>query len=164
MNVYTEASKALKGKILFSYSDIQDGLQRNIANMLDVTEEKMPVLKALSAGKKHKCPSKPADLTVEIISKWVDDILAGAAPFDYKSEPIPASNDAPVTIIVGDNQEKTITDPTKDVFVMFYSSIRCPKCDKVAPIYEKLGEFFAKNKDIVIAKLDVSANEPQMEL
>lgn len=40
-----------------------------------------------------------------------------------------------------------------------FFSVRCGHCKQLEPIYEKLAEHFEKDDDIVIAKMDATANE-----
>jgi len=40
---------------------------------------------------------------VENLSKFVGEYLAGHLKPHIKSEPVPASNDGPVTVVVGEN-------------------------------------------------------------
>lgn len=43
-------------------------------------------------------------------------------------------------------------DPSKHVLVEFYAPW-CGHCKKLAPLYEKVGDIFAAENDVVIAKV-----------
>lgn len=75
-----------------------------------------------------------------------------------KSEPIPESNDEPVTVIVGKQFDELVLNNDNDVLVEFYAPW-CGHCKSLAPEYEKLGEEFADNDKVVIAKMDSTAND-----
>jgi protein disulfide isomerase len=74
------------------------------------------------------------------------------------SEDIPASNDGPVKVVVGEEFDKIVKDPTKDVLIMFYAPW-CGHCKKLKPVWEELGKEFEGKEDIVIAKFDATLNE-----
>lgn len=76
----------------------------------------------------------------------------------YKSEAVPEPNDEPVTVIVGKNFEEIVMDESKDVLLEVYAPW-CGHCKKLEPIYNELGEKYADNKNLVIAKMDGTANE-----
>ena len=75
-----------------------------------------------------------------------------------KSDTIPESNDGPVTVVVGDQFEEIVMDPTRDVFVMYYAPW-CGHCKNLAPTWERLGKSYASNPDLVIAKSDATSNK-----
>jgi len=160
MNVFTEAAKTHKGKMLFSYADITGGIQERLAEFMGVTKEQMPTLRAILPEdmKKFACETKPADLTVDIIGKWADDVLSGAVKPSLKSEEIPETNDEGVFTLVGKQWEEIVMDPTKDVLVKYYAPW-CGHCKKLAPIWDRLGEQYANEKNLIIAKFDSTANE-----
>eukprot|EP01130_Rhizamoeba_saxonica_P016440 TRINITY_DN75_c0_g2_i1.p1 TRINITY_DN75_c0_g2~~TRINITY_DN75_c0_g2_i1.p1 ORF type:complete len:481 (+),score=147.03 TRINITY_DN75_c0_g2_i1:69-1511(+) len=83
---------------------------------------------------------------------------AGTYPVFVKSEPIPESNDGPVTVIVGKTFNDIVADKSKNVLVEFYAPW-CGHCKKLAPTYEELGTAFADNEDVIIAKIDATSNK-----
>jgi protein disulfide-isomerase A1 len=160
--VFEEASKAHKGKMLFSYSDATNDIQGKLADFMGVKDADLPTLRAIIPDKMTKFTHEktPADMTVDSIGAFVDGIKAGTIKPFLKSEPIPESNDGPVKVIVGDEWETIVKDPTKDVLVKYYAPW-CGHCKKLAPIWEELGEHYKDQPDLVIAKFDATANEAE---
>lgn len=84
--------------------------------------------------------------------------VEGTLEASVKSEEEPADNNGPVIVIVGTNYEKIVLDESKDVMLEFYAPW-CGHCKSLTPKYEKLGEAFANNANVVIAKIDATAND-----
>jgi protein disulfide isomerase family A protein 3 len=97
--------------------------------------------------------------SVAALEKFTTDLLAGGLEPYIKSEPLPADNSGPVKVIVGKNFDEIVNDPTKDVLIEFYAPW-CGHCKTLEPKYVELGQKLAGNKDIVIAKMDATANDP----
>ena len=51
MKTFEEASKKLKGKMLFSFSDIKEGVQERLGDFMGVTIDQIPLIKALLPSK-----------------------------------------------------------------------------------------------------------------
>lgn len=99
-----------------------------------------------------------------------------------KSEDVPSDNSAAVKVAVAKNFDELITNNGKDTLIEFYAPW-CGHCKKLTPIYEELGEAVSwlkfsiqfhvtpvnisdkpvwlqlKNEDIVITKMDATAND-----
>ena len=162
MTTFEDAAKANKGKMLFAYSDVTEGIQQRLAEFMGITEDALPTLRAIipNGMKKYTSETKAADLTVDIITKFVDDVLAGKIAPSLKSEPIPEKNDEPVKVIVGKQFEEIVKDKTKDVFVKYYAPW-CGHCKKLTPVWTELGEAMAEHKDLIIGKFDATVNEAE---
>jgi len=161
MTTFSDAAKAHKGKMLFAYSDVSGGIQERLAEFMGVTAADLPTLRAILPAdmKKFQSPNSPADLTVDNIGSFLDDVLAGNIKPHLKSEPVPESQ-GPVTVVVGSQFDEIVNDSTKDVFVKYYAPW-CGHCKKLAPIWEELGEAYKDNENVVIAKFDATANEAE---
>jgi len=157
---FEEAASTHKGKILFSYSGVTDGIQQRLAEFIGVTEADLPTLRGMipDGMKKYASPVAAADLTVDSIGKFADDMLSGAIKPHLKSAPVPEDNNGPVKVIVGSEWESIVKDTTKDVFVKYYAPW-CGHCKALAPHWEDLGKHFEGKDSVVIAKFDATENE-----
>lgn len=97
------------------------------------------------------------EFSVESLSKFAQDLLDDKLDAFVKSEPIPETNDGPVTIAVGKNFEDVVTNNNKDTLIEFYAPW-CGHCKKLTPIFDELGEKL-KGEDVAIVKLDATAND-----
>ncbi|KAJ2047858.1 protein disulfide-isomerase precursor [Coemansia sp. S16] len=98
------------------------------------------------------------DLTKANVQSFVKDFAEGNLKPSYKSEAIPESNDGNVFVMVSEQFNEVVFDKTKDVLLEFYAPW-CGHCKNLAPIYEQLGGILKQNKNLVIAKMDATAND-----
>lgn len=78
-------------------------------------------------------------LSVENLEQFARDLAAGKLEAYLKSEPIPASNDEPVKVVVAKQFDEIVNDPTKDVLIEFYAPW-CGHCKTLAPKYDELAK------------------------
>jgi protein disulfide-isomerase A1 len=100
-------------------------------------------------------------LTVDNIARFVGEFAAGKLSPTIKSLPVPATQDGPVTIVVGKSFNQIVMDPSKDVLLYFFRE-DCPYCKALSPVWDKLGELYKKqsfNDQLVIAAVDASRND-----
>ena len=75
-----------------------------------------------------------------------------------KSQAVPKKQKGPVKVVVGRNFEDIVLDSTKDVLIEFYAPW-CGHCKQLEPVYKDLARKYKKDKDLVIAKFDATAND-----
>lgn len=85
-------------------------------------------------------------------------ILTGKLEPIVKSQPIPKRQEGPVTVVVGKTFDDIVFNKQKDVLIEFYAPW-CGHCKKLEPEYKKLAKKFQKEKNLVIAKIDSTAND-----
>lgn len=118
MTAFKESAESNKGKMLFTYSGVNSGIQARLADFMGVSKTAQPTLWALVPDNmlKYKFETNLADVTSASINKFVEDVLSkGIRPTLKSAEP--KANDGPMTHVVGKNFEELVLDSSKDVLV-----------------------------------------------
>ena len=158
MNSFRDAAKEKQGDIFFSKSTISSGLGARLSEFLGVTKADAPTIRIIRFNNGSLDKFKVSDMSKEGIIKAIDDFKADNLTAYYKSEDIPETNDEPVKVIVGNNFNEMVLDNEKYVMLEAYAPW-CGHCKQLEPIYKELAEKLANVKDLVIAKMDATANE-----
>ncbi|GAB5355043.1 hypothetical protein AAMO2058_000172100 [Amorphochlora amoebiformis] len=154
--VVRKAAFGFKGKFLFYTVDASHAPNKRLLEFFDLSAGQTVVF---NQKDRKKFFFKEGDL-----SAFLQSVIDGKAEPTYKSEEIPESQEGPVHVLVGKEFDKIVKDSTKDVLVEFYAPW-CGHCKKLAPVYDKLGEHYAKDDSVIIAKMDATANEvPEPEV
>ncbi|XP_073013007.1 protein disulfide isomerase-like 1-1 [Typha latifolia] len=109
-------------------------------------------------GQKYLKPN----LEPDHITSWLKDYTDGILTPYRKSEPIPEDNNEPVKVVVGDSLRDVVLNSGKNVLLEFYAPW-CGHCKKLAPILEEVAVSFKNDDDVVIAKMDATANDVPKE-
>jgi protein disulfide-isomerase A1 len=159
---FTGYAKAQKGKVNFCWID--NSKYASQAQRLGLVGTSVPCvgIDDPKAGF-HYAYDESVPFDAAAAGEWIAKFTKGEVEPTIKSEPIPENNNGPVKILVQKNFDAIVKDTTKDVLVEFYAPW-CGHCKKLAPIYEKLGETFAKIDSVVIAKIDATANDVDPKL
>ncbi len=158
-------AEKFKGKINFATIDAKSFGAH--AGNLNLPTDKFPSFAIQETVKNQKFPyDTEKEITLKAITSFVEDFNAGKIEPSVKSEPIPESQEGPVTVVVGKSYEDIVLDDSKDVLIEFYAPW-CGHCKALAPKYETLASLYTDSewKDkVVIAKLDATANDVPDEI
>lgn len=137
------------------------------AGNLNLKTDKFPSFAIQEVVKNQKFPfDQEKEVTYDNIAPFVDDFVAGKLQPSIKSEPIPETQEGPVTVVVAHSYNDIVLDDTKDVLIEFYAPW-CGHCKALAPKYDELASEYAKTtfKDkVVIAKVDATLNDVPDEI
>merc|ERR1719163_1233394 len=151
-------TKEFKGKLSFTYVD---GIQYE-GHISNLGIKKTPGLVIVDNNTNEKFLFEGDVTSADDQKAFFAKYTAGELKAFLKTEDAPEKNDDPVTVVVGSTFKEIVWNPNADVLVEFYAPW-CGHCKKLAPEYEKLGEEFKDRDDVVIAKMDSTANDNPSE-
>ncbi|XP_041365529.1 protein disulfide-isomerase A4-like [Gigantopelta aegis] len=104
----------------------------------------------------------PMELMEEFDPDEITDFLnafqKGKIKPQIKSQPVPKKQTGPVTVVVGKTFEEIVNNPSKDVLIEMYAPW-CGHCKQLEPVYKELAKKYKTEKNLIIAKLDATAND-----
>jgi|JI9StandDraft_2_1071091.scaffolds.fasta_scaffold96281_1 protein disulfide-isomerase A1 len=156
--ILAEVAPQLTGTIQVIKTGITEGLETRLAEYIGVTAADLPSVRIADTRTDLKKYNMPGAISAENILKFVNDWKNKKLSASLKTEEVPAKQEGPVYVLVGKSFDEIVMDPTKDVLVEFYAPW-CGHCKKIAPIYDEVAQKLSHNKNLIIAKMDSTANE-----
>ncbi|KAJ0178162.1 hypothetical protein K1T71_005985 [Dendrolimus kikuchii] len=153
-------AKNYRDKIMTVAIDSDEDEHQRILEFFGMKKEEVPSVR-LIALEQDMAKYKPTsdELSANTVEEFVQAFFAGTLKQHLLSEDLPSDWSAkPVKVLVATNFDEVVFDNNKKVLVEFYAPW-CGHCKQLVPIYDKLGEHFEKDDDVVIAKIDATANE-----
>ncbi|XP_051896260.1 protein disulfide-isomerase A3 [Pristis pectinata] len=125
---------------------------------LDTVSGDIPVVAIKTAKDEKYVMQEEFSRDGKALERFLEDYFAGKLKRYLKSEPVPETNDGPVKIVVAENFDDIVNDETKDVLIEFYAPW-CGHCKSLEPKYKELAEKVSSDSNIVVAKMDATAND-----
>lgn len=157
---FQTAAKEFRGKTLFVVVDSDDAENERVLEFFGLKSSEVPAVRLITLkDEMSKFKPESSDITSSVLTAFVKSFFDGKLKPHLLSQEIPDDWDkTPVKVLVGKNFHSVANDKTKTVLVAFVAPW-CGHCKQLTPIYEQLGEKYKDNNDVVIAKMDATANE-----
>jgi len=152
-----EVAQKFRGQSLFVHLDTNQ-FASHAENSLGVSE--YPSVVVQKKNGRYVFPE--STITTESLTSFIEKVGQGLIKRSLKSETVPEKNDAPVKVIVGNNFQEMVMVKDKSVFLEIYAPW-CGHCKKLEPTWNEIAEQLKGNSEIMIAKMDGTANETPVE-
>ncbi|XP_034544472.1 protein disulfide-isomerase [Notolabrus celidotus] len=163
-SAFNNAAEAFRLKILFVWVNVEEPRNGRMMEYFQVRDFEAPLIRLVNLTDHVTYHLSSETLDVETIKTFCQSYLQGKAKPKMQSEPIPEGwEEQPVKELVGMTLEKVAFNPDKTVFVLFYLPYSRASLS-MFPLWEELAEALKDREDVVVARIDASANDINMSM
>jgi len=157
---FKTAAKDFRGKSLFVTVNSDEAENERVLEYFGLQQSELPAVRLITLkDEMNKYKLEASDISSSVLSTFVNSFFDGKLKPHLLSQDVPEDWDKnPVTVLVGKNFHEVANDQSKTVLVTFVAPW-CGHCKQLTPIYEQLGEKYKDNDEVVVAKMDATANE-----
>eukprot|EP01134_Creolimax_fragrantissima_P001840 CFRG1840T1 len=156
---YEKAAAKYRGKAIFITVDTAADSSQQVMQYFQIEKDSDLALRLINMDSDMVKFIPESPITCDTFDSFVGSFIDGKLKPHLNSESVPDGWDSePVKVLVGENFHSVALDESKDVFVEFYAPW-CGHCKSLAPIWDELAEKYEDNENVVIAKMDSTANE-----
>uniref|UniRef100_A0A8C4QSH3 Protein disulfide-isomerase n=1 Tax=Eptatretus burgeri TaxID=7764 RepID=A0A8C4QSH3_EPTBU len=101
---------------------------------------------------------EPVEFDSDALQDFVLAFKKGQLKPVIRSQPVPKTQKGPVHVVVGKTFEHVVLDLTRHVLLELYAPW-CGHCKKLQPVYERLASQLSGREDLIVAKMDATAND-----
>lgn len=135
-----------------------DEASEGVLKLFGLEDSSEEISAGILDGSKHYPMEAMEEFDEEHIQDFLNRYKKGQLTPHIKSQPVPKKQEGSVKVVVGKTFDQIVMDKSKDVLIEMYAPW-CGHCKKLEPIYKELAKKFKPAKDLVIAKLDATAND-----
>nr|CDS29466.1 Viral IAP associated factor [Hymenolepis microstoma] len=160
MEVLRKIGGEFRGSAHVVYINIDDESHERILGFFGITKEMCPTYRVIELDDAVvKFKPETVEFTFDAMKSFISDAIDRKIKPYLQTEEVPDDWDKePVKVLVGKNFDVVARDHNKCVLIMFYAPW-CGHCKQLKPIWDDLGERFKDHPEVLIAKLDATANE-----
>ncbi|XP_063049904.1 protein disulfide-isomerase [Engraulis encrasicolus] len=159
LNEFHNTAARYRGQVLCILIDTDEPRNGRVLEFFRVRYEDAPLVRMVNLSDASQYQLQSNTLHTHTLTHFIDEYLQGKAKRRLQSEPVPEGWDAqPVKELVGLNFDPVAFNDKNNVLVLFYAPWS-EESRALFPLWEELARRYRNHDNVVIARIDVTAND-----
>ncbi|XP_072416386.1 protein disulfide-isomerase-like [Chiloscyllium punctatum] len=156
---FKAAAADLRAQIIFILVDTDESMNGRLREFFQIRDMDVPAVRLINTTDNVRYRMQAEQIITENVKSFCQAYLNGKEKPQQHSEDLPEDwNKNPVKVLVGSNFDEVVFNTSKGVFVLFCAPWS-QRCKQINFIWDQLGEKYKDSENIVIAKVDITAND-----